>query len=50
MYERTLTVFSAGKTFSMTGLRLGWVIANEKIIKVLSKVNINISFCIYEPT
>lgn len=34
----------------MTGLRLGWVIANEKIIKVLSKVNINISFCIYEPT
>lgn len=26
MKERTLSLFSAGKTFSMTGLRLGWLI------------------------
>lgn len=29
MWERTLTIGSAGKTFSSTGLKLGWMIGNS---------------------
>ena len=33
MWERTLTIGSAGKTFSSTGLRLGWTIGPEHLIR-----------------
>ncbi|KAK6185941.1 hypothetical protein SNE40_008069 [Patella caerulea] len=33
MWERTLTIGSAGKTFSATGWKLGWVIGPEPLIK-----------------
>jgi len=28
MFDRTITVSSAGKTFSVTGWKVGWAIAN----------------------
>ena len=34
MWERTLTMSSAGKTFSATGWKCGWCVGPEKIIKV----------------
>jgi hypothetical protein len=33
MWERTLTIGSAGKTFSSTGLKLGWTIGPEHLIR-----------------
>jgi aspartate/methionine/tyrosine aminotransferase len=33
MWERTLTIGSAGKTFSSTGLKLGWKIGPEHLIR-----------------
>lgn len=39
MWERTLTIGSAGKTFSATGWKTGWVIGPEKLISPLQWVN-----------
>jgi aspartate/methionine/tyrosine aminotransferase len=36
--NRTLTAFSGGKVFNVTGLRVGWCIGNEKLIKELGYV------------
>ena len=33
MWERTLTIGSAGKTFSSTGLKLGWTIGPEHLVR-----------------
>jgi len=49
MFDRTISIYSAGKTFSMTGLRLGWIIAKKEIIEILNKIHINTVFSIYEP-
>ena len=48
MFERTLTICSAGKTFSVTGWKIGWIIGPEvnktifKISKTFSKKGFNI--------
>ncbi|CAF0811647.1 unnamed protein product [Rotaria sordida] len=34
MWQRTLTIGSAGKTFSATGLKLGWTIGPENLIRL----------------
>lgn len=44
MWERTVTIGSAGKTFSMTGWKTGWAIAPENIISNLNAVHQN---CVY---
>lgn len=33
MWERTLTIGSAGKTFSSTGLKIGWTIGPANLIR-----------------
>ncbi len=33
MWERTLTIGSAGKTFSVTGWKLGWAIGPENLVR-----------------
>ncbi|XP_061152467.1 kynurenine--oxoglutarate transaminase 3-like [Syngnathus typhle] len=38
MWDRTITIGSAGKTFSITGWRLGWSIGPEHLIKYLETV------------
>lgn len=38
MWERTITVGSAGKTFSVTGWKLGWSIGPQHLIKHLQTV------------
>ena len=37
MYDRTLSIYSAGKIFAATGVRSGWVIGNEELIKKLGE-------------
>lgn len=44
MYERTITIGSAGKTFSMTGWKLGWAYAPAPLLRYLQIVHQN---CIY---
>jgi len=46
MWDRTITLGSAGKSFSVTGFKLGWVVANEQIISAISTVHQNVSFCV----
>lgn len=38
MYDRTITIGSAGKCFSATGWKLGWVIGPEWVLQPLKKV------------
>ena len=44
MYERTVTIGSAGKTFSVTGWKLGWSIGPHHLIKALCFVHQNCNF------
>uniref|UniRef100_A0A1A8NU10 Kynurenine--oxoglutarate transaminase 3 n=1 Tax=Nothobranchius pienaari TaxID=704102 RepID=A0A1A8NU10_9TELE len=41
MWDRTITIGSAGKTFSVTGWKLGWSIGPEHLIKHLQTVMMN---------
>ncbi|XP_036185319.1 kynurenine--oxoglutarate transaminase 1 isoform X3 [Myotis myotis] len=41
MWERTLTIGSAGKTFSATGWKVGWVLGPERLMKHLYTVHQN---------
>ena len=41
MWERTITVGSAGKTFSVTGWKLGWSYGPENLIKPMQLVHQN---------
>lgn len=41
MWERTVTIGSAGKTFSATGWKVGWAIGSSHIIKHLKTVHQN---------
>ncbi|MBZ3891675.1 Kynurenine--oxoglutarate transaminase 3 [Sciurus carolinensis] len=41
MWERTVTIGSAGKTFSVTGWKLGWTIGPNHLIKHLQTVQQN---------
>ncbi|XP_053601559.1 kynurenine aminotransferase-like [Plodia interpunctella] len=44
MWERTITIGSAGKTFSVTGWKVGWAYGPAKLMKNLQVVHQN---CIY---
>lgn len=44
MWERTITIGSAGKTFSVTGWKTGWAYGPAKLIKNLQTVHQN---CVY---
>jgi len=44
MWDRTVTVGSAGKTFSVTGWRLGWSIGPKHLIQCLCLAHQNCNF------
>ena len=45
MKERTVILYTFSKKFAMTGWRVGASIGPEKIIKIISKLNINAESC-----
>jgi aspartate/methionine/tyrosine aminotransferase len=49
MYERTITVSSAGKTFGLTGWKIGWICANENITKAVRLVHQYVTFSVSTP-
>jgi N-succinyldiaminopimelate aminotransferase len=49
MAERTLTVSSLGKTFSVTGWKVGWAIGPESLVKAVNQAHQFITFSVASP-
>jgi aspartate/methionine/tyrosine aminotransferase len=47
MYDRTVSVYSAGKIFAATGVRSGWAIGSTKVIQSVRSVHTYNVFCYY---
>jgi len=45
MFERTISLFSAGKTFSCTGWRIGYCVGPEHLIEPIIQTQGIVSFC-----
>lgn len=50
MWERCITVSSAGKTFSATGWKVGWLYGAKHLIKAVVGANQHVVFCVSSPT
>ena len=49
MYDRTITLFSAGKTFSCTGWRCGYSVAPKHLSEPLGEAMAAMGFCASQP-
>ncbi|HXH29921.1 MAG TPA: methionine aminotransferase [Bacteriovoracaceae bacterium] len=49
MFQRTVTISSAGKTFGLTGWKIGWICANEKITRACRLLHQYITFSVSTP-
>lgn len=49
MFDRTITVSSAGKTFGLTGWKIGWICANEKVSRACRLVHQYVTFSVSTP-
>ncbi len=49
MFERTITVSSAGKTFGVTGWKIGWICADEKVSRACRLLHQYITFSVSTP-
>lgn len=49
MFERTVSLFSAGKTFSCTGWRIGYCIGPQHLIEPLIDTQGSVAFCAATP-
>jgi aminotransferase len=49
MHDRTVTVNSASKTYSVTGWRVGWAIAEKELTDALRKVHDYVTICAPAP-
>jgi len=49
MRERTVTISSTGKSFSMTGWKIGWVVAPPEATEAVRRLHQYIAFCIATP-
>lgn len=47
--ERTITVSSAGKTFGLTGWKIGWICANEKVTNACRLLHQYVTFAVATP-
>jgi len=47
MADRTISVYSAGKIFSATGVRSGWAVGHPSLIKSVRSVHQYNVFCGY---
>lgn len=50
MWDRTLTIGSAGKTFSVTGWKLGWAYGPEHLMRNLFVAHQNALYTCVTPT
>ena len=49
MFERTLTVSSAAKTFSLTGWKVGWVYGPDALVTGVWRVHQNVTYALNHP-
>jgi len=49
LFDRTISIMSAGKVFSATGIRIGWAIGPANLIKQINSVHQYSSFCLFDP-
>lgn len=49
MKERVITVSSAGKTFGLTGWKIGWICANPEVSRVCRLVHQYVTFAVSTP-
>ena len=49
MHDRTVTVNSASKTYSVTGWRVGWTVAEKRLTDALRKVHDYVTICAPTP-
>jgi kynurenine--oxoglutarate transaminase/cysteine-S-conjugate beta-lyase/glutamine--phenylpyruvate transaminase len=49
MFDRTISIFSAGKTFSVTGWKIGWIVASEQLIRRMSLAHQWVVFSVSTP-
>jgi aspartate/methionine/tyrosine aminotransferase len=47
--ERTITISSTGKTFGLTGWKIGWAIGSADVIKAIHNVHQFSTFCVATP-
>jgi aspartate/methionine/tyrosine aminotransferase len=47
--ERTVTISSTGKTFGLTGWKIGWAVGPAKLIKAIHNVHQFSTFCVSQP-
>ncbi len=50
MFERTVTVSSAGKLFSATGWKVGWVYGHPDLIEGVARAHQFITFAVHHPS
>jgi N-succinyldiaminopimelate aminotransferase len=50
MFERTVTVSSAGKLFSATGWKIGWVYGPPDLIEGVARAHQFVTFAVHHPT
>lgn len=50
MFERTVAVSSAGKTFSATGWKIGWVYGNPDLVQGVLRAHQYITFAVHHPS
>ena len=50
MFERTVTISSAGKLFSATGWKIGWVAGPPDLIEGVARAHQFITFAVHHPT
>ena len=50
MFERTVTIGSAGKMFSATGWKVGWVYGPPKLVQGVSQAHQFVTFAVHHPT
>ncbi|MPZ76071.1 MAG: aminotransferase class I/II-fold pyridoxal phosphate-dependent enzyme [Deltaproteobacteria bacterium] len=49
MAQRTLTISSLGKTFSVTGWKVGWAIGDEELVNAVNRAHQFITFAVSSP-
>ncbi len=49
MKDRTITISSAGKTFGLTGWKIGWICANPKLTNAFRLVHQYVTFAVSTP-
>ncbi|MEM8930050.1 MAG: aminotransferase class I/II-fold pyridoxal phosphate-dependent enzyme [Acidobacteriota bacterium] len=49
MRDRTVTISSAGKTFSFTGWKIGWLVASPELVAAIRTAHQFVTFCAARP-